>query len=55
MAKTKRDQLRFCSDFRHLNSVIVKDAVPIPRIDGSFSKMRDLMICTTLDLGSAVF
>ena len=55
MAKIKRDQLRFCSDFRHLNSVMVKDAVPIPRIDESFSKLRDLMICTTLDLGWAVW
>ena len=33
MAKKKRDQLSFCCDFRYLNSVTVKDAFPIPRID----------------------
>ena len=55
MAKTKRGQLSFCFDFRHLNSVMVKDAVPIPMIDESFSKLRDLKICTTLDLGSAIW
>ena len=35
MAKKKGDQLRFCCDFRYLNSVTVKDAYPIPRIDAS--------------------
>ena len=33
MAKKKGDQLRFCCDFRYLNSVTVKAAYPIPRID----------------------
>ena len=33
MAKKKGDQLRFCCVFRYLNSVTVKDAYPIPRID----------------------
>ena len=37
MAKKKGDQLRFCCDFRYLNSVTVKDAYPIPRIDESLS------------------
>ena len=35
MAKKKGDQLRLCCDFRYLNSVTVKDAYPIPRIDES--------------------
>ena len=38
MAKKKGDQLRFCGDFRYLNSVTVKGAYPIPRIDESLSK-----------------
>ena len=38
MAKKKGDQLRFCCDFRYLNSVTVKDAYPIPWIDESLSK-----------------
>ena len=41
MTKKKGDQLRFCCDFRYLNSVTVKDAYPIPRIDESLSKLGD--------------
>ena len=52
MAKKKGDQLRFCCDFRYLNSVTVKDAYPIPRIDESLSKLGDANFFTTLDLGS---
>ena len=53
MAKKKGDQLRFCCDFRYLNSVTVKDAYPIPGIDESLSKFGDAKFFTTLDLGSA--
>ena len=52
MAKKKGDQLRFCCYFRYLNSVTVKDAYPIPRIDESLSKLFDAKFFTTLDLGS---
>ena len=53
MAKKKGDQLRFCRVLRYLNSVTVKDAYPIPRIDESLSKLGDAKTFTTLDLGSA--
>ena len=53
MAKEKGDQLRFCCDFRYLNSVAVKDAYPTPRIDQSLSKLGDTKFFTTLDLESA--
>ena len=53
MAKKKGDQLRFCCDFWYLNSVTLKDAYPIPRIDESLSKLGDAKFFTTLDLGSA--
>ena len=52
MAKKKDDQLRFCCDFRYLNSVTVKDVYPIPMIDESLSKLGDAKLFTTLDLGS---
>ena len=39
IAKKKGDQLKFCCDFRYLNSFTVKDAYPIPRIDQSLSKL----------------
>ena len=41
MANKKEDKLRFCCDFRYLNSVTVKDAYPIPRIDEILSKIGD--------------
>ena len=53
LAKKKGDQLRFCCDFRYLNSVTVKDAYPIPRIDESLSMLCDAKLFTILDLGSA--
>ena len=36
-----------------MNSVTIKDAYPIPRIDESLSKLGDAKFFTTLDLGSA--
>ena len=53
MAEKKRKQLGFCCEFRYLNSVTVKDAYPIPRIDENLSKLRDAKVCTILDIGSA--
>ena len=53
MAKKKDDQLRFCCNFRYLNSVTVKDEYPIPRIEESLSKLGGAKFFTTLDLGSA--
>ena len=50
--KKKGDQLRFCCVFRYLNSVTVKDAYPIPRIDESLSKLGDAIYFITLDVGS---
>ena len=49
MAKKKGDQPRFCCDFRYLNSVTVKDACPINRIDQSLSKLGDANFFTTLE------
>ena len=53
MAKKKGDQLRFCFEFRYLNSVTVKDVYPMPRIDESLSNLGDENFFTTLDIGSA--
>ena len=44
MAKKKGDQLRFCCDFRYLNSVTAKDAYPMSRIDESLLKLGDAKI-----------
>ena len=53
MAKKKGDQLTFCCDFRYLNSVTVKGAYPIPRIDQSLSELGDAKFFTILDIGLA--
>ena len=53
MVRKKGDQLRFCCDFRYLNSVTVKDANSIPRIDDSISQLEDAKFFTTNDLGLA--
>ena len=53
MAKKKENQLTFCCDLRYLNSVTVKDAYPIPRIDESLSKLGVENCFATLDLRSA--
>ena len=44
MTKKRGEQLRFCCDFRYLNSVTAKDAYPIPRIDESLSKLGDAFL-----------
>ena len=53
MAEKKGGQLRVSCDFRYLNTVTIKDAYQIPRIDESLSKLVDAKFFTTLDLGSA--
>ena len=53
MARKKWNQLlRFCRDFRHLNSVTLNDAYPIARIDEILAKLGQANLCTTLDIGS---
>ena len=53
MAKKKKDQMRFCCDFRYLNFVMVMDVYPIPRINKSLSKLGDANFFTFFDLGLA--
>ena len=38
MVKRKTGEILFCCDYRPLNDVTVKDAFPLPRIDGSLSR-----------------
>ena len=53
MAIKKGDQLRLYFYIRYLNSVTVKYAYPISRVDESLSKLNYAKRFTSLDLGSA--
>ena len=50
MVKTKTSEVRFCYDFRPLNNVTVKDAIPLPRIDDSLSRIGTAEILTCIDV-----
>ena len=50
---TKKDcSTRFCVDYRWLNSVTVKDAYPLPRIDDSLRLLGNQQWFSTMDLAS---
>ena len=50
---TKKDgSTRFCVDYRRLNSMTVKDAYPLPRIDDSLCLLGNQQWFSTMDLAS---
>ena len=51
--RKKDKSLRFCIDFRRLNSLTVRDAYALPRITESFDALHGATWFTTLDLKSA--
>ena len=52
LVKKKSGELRFCVDYRKLNSVTVGHAHPLPRIDDILDSLGDSKYFTTLDLRS---
>ncbi len=52
MVKKKTGDLRFCIDYRRLNSQTVKDRYPIPRIDDTLDYLHGARYFSTIDLFS---
>ena len=52
LVRKKDGSLRYCIDYRKLNSVTVKDSYPLPRIDDSLDSLSEANFFSTLDLAS---
>jgi len=52
MVPKKDGSARFCVDYRRLNTVTVKDAYPLPRMDDCIDSLGEAAIFTTLDCNS---
>lgn len=52
LVKKKDGKLRFCVDYRKLNSVTVTDCHPLPNIEQSLASMGNALYFTTIDLAS---
>ncbi|KAE9017168.1 hypothetical protein PR002_g13466 [Phytophthora rubi] len=52
LVRKKDGSVRFCVDYRALNSVTRKDVYPLPRIDETLESLGGSRLFTTLDLGS---
>lgn len=52
LVRKKDNTLRFCVDYRKLNSVTKRDVYPLPRIDDTLDRLRDAKFFSSLDLKS---
>ena len=48
-APKKDGRIRFCIDYRRLNTLTVKDSYPLPRMDECIDSLGDAQVFTTLD------
>lgn len=52
LVRKKDGSVRFCIDYRQLNSVTVKDSYPLPRIEDCFDALAGATLFSTMDLAS---
>ena len=52
LVKKKNGEMRFCIDYRKLNTITVKDSYPLPRIDEILDRLRGKKYFTGLDLAN---
>ena len=52
LVKKKDGSVRFCVDYRKVNSVTRKDAYPLPRVDDTLDTLAGSRLFTILDLAS---
>ncbi|XP_063794633.1 uncharacterized protein LOC134949857 [Pseudophryne corroboree] len=52
LVRKKDGTIRFCVDYRKLNSCTVRDAYPLPRIEESLAALGNAKFFSTLDLAS---
>jgi len=55
LVKKKDGTLRFCVDYRPLNSITIKDSYPLPLIDNCLNALAGSSWFSTLDLRSGYY
>jgi hypothetical protein len=53
--KKNTEDMRFCVDYRHLNSIIIKNHYALPLITDLRDKLNRVYWFTTIDLRSAYY